>query len=97
MGIYYNNKLGISKIIESNILNSKLTNSFTFRSQSYDTTLIKLRIDTKGDDIYIDTEYSITFFNKSQLLSDILEIYITQISILLKIRGIGTLKYKILE
>ena len=59
--------------------------------------MVKLYLDTKGDNIYIDTRYSVTLINKSKLLLELLDIYITKMSISLKVRGVGTSKYKTLE
>ena len=86
-----------SPIIESKAINSNLRNSFAFRSQSYATTLVKLRLDAKDNNIYIDTGYGIILINKSWLLLELLDVYIARISILLKVRGVGILKYKTSE
>ena len=64
MRITNNNKFGIPKVIESNTVNLDLSNSFAFRSWSYATVVVKLKLYSKGDNIYIDTGYSITLINK---------------------------------
>ena len=45
----------------------------------------------------MDTRYSVILINKSWLLSELLDIYITKILTPLKVRGISALKYKTLE